>query len=228
MIRKPKEKLQSILLRQKGYSLKEISNELHISKSTASLWLKNVKISPEAQKRLEKTERSGTLRGLGTIQVRWQSIQKEIEQETKKITREVLTSISLDKNYFKLLAALIFWCEGGKRSKSAVRFINSDPELVKTFLRLLRKGFVINEGKLRATLHLHGYHNEVAQRRFWSKVTGIPSKRFSKSYIKPHTGNRLRDNYPGCISIAYTDGGKTIAVFRSLYASFPQHLYNIQ
>lgn len=228
MIRKPKEKSRSILLRQKGYSLKEISNELHISKSTASLWLKDVKISPEAQERLEKTGRSGTLRGLGTIQVRWQSIQKRIEKETENITREVLSSISLDKNYFKLLAALIFWCEGGKRSKSQVRFINSDPALVQTFLLLFRKGFTINEEKLRAMLQLHEYHNETVQRQFWSKITGIPIKRFSKSYIKPHTGKRLRDNYPGCISIAYTDGGKTIVVFKSLYTNFLQHLYNIQ
>lgn len=226
--RKPKEKIQAVVLRKQGYSLKEISGTLHISKSTASLWLRGVIISSLAQKRLKTLGISGTLRGLGTIQARWKSIQKGIKNEAEIDTHQIFESISLDKGYYKLLCALIFWCEGGKRSPSEVRFINSDPKLVQTFLYLLRNGFDIKEQKLRALIHLHEYHNEIIQKKFWAQITQIPLKQFSKSYVKPHTGIRVRNNYPGCLSIGYSDGGRTLTVLKLLYTKFPEYLSSKQ
>ena len=98
----------------------------------------------------------------------------------------------------------MYWCEGTKIKRGEVLgFTNSDPLVIASFLKLLREGFSIDEQKLRATLHIHDYHNADAQLRFWSKVTTIPLSRFHRPYRKPHTGVRTREGYQGCISIRY-------------------------
>jgi orotate phosphoribosyltransferase-like protein len=48
-------------LRKMGYSLEEISSQLKISKSTASLWLRNVVLTDGAKVRLAKRSLMGQL-----------------------------------------------------------------------------------------------------------------------------------------------------------------------
>jgi len=43
-----KEKQQALILRRKGYSLKEISELLSVSKGTASLWCNNIVLNKKA------------------------------------------------------------------------------------------------------------------------------------------------------------------------------------
>lgn len=77
--------------------------------------------------------------------------------------------------------------------------------MVKTFLKLLRSTFILDEKKFRALVHIHEYHNEKEIKAFWSKVTGIPLTQFNKSYLKTHTKKIIRKNYKGTISIRYYD-----------------------
>ncbi len=54
-------------------------------------------------------------------------------------------------------------------------------------------------------MHLHEYHDEEVQLKFWSKMTTIPTHQFTKTYWKPHTGINTREGYPGCIHVSYHD-----------------------
>lgn len=51
---KMKERLEAIRMRAKGSTLKEISMKLNVSKSTASLWVRDVELTKEAKNILEK------------------------------------------------------------------------------------------------------------------------------------------------------------------------------
>lgn len=73
------------------------------------------------------------------------------------------------------------------------------------FVNLLREAFDADESKFRLLIHIHEYHNDLKQRKFWSKATGISLKQFTKSYVKPHTGKNKRKDYPGCASLRYYD-----------------------
>ena len=86
-----------------------------------------------------------------------------------------------------------------------MKFTNSDTTLISNFLFFLRVGFNIDESKLRALVHIHEYHDDIAQKRFWSEITKIPLSQFHKSYKKPNTGKRYRENYPGCLALVYYD-----------------------
>jgi predicted transcriptional regulator with HTH domain len=199
MIILKKENSLAIKMRKQGFSLSEISQKVKISKSTASLWLREVEVSEEGKDRIKNKVLAANIKTNRTKK-------NKIEKSTKKIKESIkeLKNISFNKDLSKIICSLLFWCEGEK-SESRLCFINSDPSLIKLYLSLLRKGFLINETKFRVCLHLHDYHNIEKQISFWSKITNIPISQFNKPYIKPHTGIRKRKNYPGCVSIRYYD-----------------------
>lgn len=187
-------------LRKRGFSLKEISEKLGIAKSTASAWLNHIKLGKKAQKRLQKRRILGQYKAQ---QIKRNHRKKLLSQYRKKTSKE-FSLIKLDKTLYKLLSALFFWCEGAK-TQTHVDFINSDPMMIKTFIALLRFAFDLDESKFRVLMHLHEYHNEQKQKRYWNKITKIPKSQFTKTYWKPHTKKRKRENYPGCIRISYYD-----------------------
>ena len=196
--------------RKKGYSLKEISTKLHVSKSTASVWLRDVKISEEGMKRIEKRKGVGRLKSRETKRLKRERRVTQLREDA----RDFLEDVKLDKKTVRLLCALLFHCEGGKDTRAGITFINSDPSLMKTFLTLLRNSFEIDEKRFRALIHLHDYHSSRKQLLFWSKVTRIPPAQFLKPYRKPHTGKRVKDGYQGCVSIRYYDSlvGQKLAI----------------
>lgn len=209
-------------LRSRGYSIKEIAKKLSISPSTSSLWLRGISLDDSAKKRLEERQMLSYYK----TSEKWK--QKRLERDRKYYIRAttVLQNTRKDMSHLKLYCALLFWCEGGKTEKTFLRFINSDPVLIKTFLTLLRKSFSIDESKLRALLHLHDYHNEKAQKDFWSRITKIDKKQFHKSYQKPHSGKRINKDYQGCVAITYYDV-KIMREIKAIYAVFSEDITGV-
>lgn len=210
-------KKRAINLRKRGFSLKEISKKLSIAKSTASEWVSEIELSPTAQNRLAKKQILGQYK---TVLIKRQ-LRDLQNKRLEKNSLEILKGIILSKDLAKVLCALLWWCEGNKIT-SFVRFTNSDPTLIKNFLFLLRFGFKIDEEKFRALVHIHSYHNDDVQRKFWSTITRISLIQFNKSYKKLNSGIRIQENYPGCIAITYYDA-KVAKELKAIYNAFSQY-----
>lgn len=190
---------QAIILRRRGYSMKEIAHDLKISKSTASLWTKDVVLNQIAQTRLRTRVSAGQLASA-------KAKRKIIADREAYLFREATMLVDrsiVSKDYAKLLCAMLYWCEGNKSVRCGVYFTNSDPKLVSKFLHLFRSSFDLDESKFRPCIHLHEYHSSPKQLAFWSKITNIPKKQFIRPYCKPNTGKRIREGYQGCIGIRY-------------------------
>jgi len=206
-------------LRSRGYSLKEISRELDVSKSTVSRWLCNYPLSKQALKRLKKRGLEARVKSAKTKFKKRRKRRERLLQSSKKF----LESVRLTKDHQKIICALLYWCEGGKDTSSGIKFTNSDPLLVKTFLKLFRSAFNIEESKLHVLLHLHSYHDRKKQKEYWSQITGIPIGQFYKIYQKSHTGKRTKEDYPGCAVISYFDA-EIMREIRSLYEAFTDRM----
>lgn len=199
MKRKVKEKLRAISLREKGYSLNEIVNKLDVAKSSVSLWVRNVALTNKARNRLLTKIRLGQLVAAENARRKTQEVLKEHFSEALRN----LSSLRINRISAKTFCSLLYCCEGAKSLYSGVQFTNSDPQLVKTFLNLLRQSFDINEEKFRVCVHLHDYHNKYKQIKFWSEITGIDHNQFIKPFYKKNVGKRIRKDYNGCVSIRY-------------------------
>jgi hypothetical protein len=107
---------------------------------------------------------------------------------------------------------MLFWGEGSKTTRTVI-FTNSDPEMIRVFMKLMRWSFKLNESKFRIRLHLHEYHDEVKQKKFWSKASGLPLSKFTKIYLKRNTGKSKKEGYPGCACISYHDANVAIELY---------------
>lgn len=196
-----KTKKKAFTLRARGYSVKEIADELHIAKGTSSLWVRNIKLNKKAKERLKERKFLGYYRSSLT----WQKKRASKEKEYRLRALKRLNNIRKNPEYNKIYCAILYWCEGTKNYKDGVRFTNSDPELIKTFLTLLRKSFLLDEKRFRALMHLHFYHKESRQLKFWSQITKIPKSQFLKSFWKKSEHIRIKPDYQGCLSLRYND-----------------------
>lgn len=194
-------KEQAASLRQKGRSLEEIATKLKVSKPTLSVWLKDIVLTVEAKERLLERQRRGRKKVSQILRNRRLDRISSAKDSARSVIAAIpLTSIEQDK----LMCALIYYCEGAK-SDQRVAFTNSDPELLRAFLDLLRRTFKIDESRLRSHLHLHSYHDEKVQKDFWSKALKIPEKNFIKIYRKREGGLFKKEGYPGCVTVRYHD-----------------------
>jgi len=191
--------LSAAKLRKSGYSLREISEQLQISKSTASLWMRGQIIGDSGKKRLMNLSTRGREKSKVILREKKAKRMKQIAEECTVLVKKK----KFEKDELKLMLSLLYWCEGGKTDRR-VTFINSDPNLIKSFLSLLKSSFRINENKLKALLHLHGYHKRKEILKYWSDVTGIKQENISV-YNKRNSGKIKREGYKGCLSVRYGD-----------------------
>ena len=188
-------------LRVKGYSVKELHKMFAVSKSTISGWVQGVELSEKAKARLQQNYTNGQIASQKTIKEKTR--QKNIQAD--EFAENILNKSNFIESSQTLLCAMIYFCEGNKSLKSLVVFTNSDPNLISTFLYLFRNSFNLDEKKFRVLMHLHKYHHEKIEKKFWSKVTKIPGEQFHRTYLKPNSGKYKKEGYQGCIKVYYGD-----------------------
>lgn len=105
----------------------------------------------------------------------------------------------------RVAGAMLYWGEGTKGGNS-VKFANSDPEMIKTFLSFLRNICGIYEPRLKALVHMYPDHDEQYLINFWSAITKIPKSNFYRSYIhEGKKGTYKNKSFYGTIAINYSD-----------------------
>ncbi len=100
-----------------------------------------------------------------------------------------------------MFALALYAGEGAKRDGSVI-FANSDPALVRVFLRYLRSEFAVEEDKLRVRLYLHADLDLETAVSFWSDVTAIRREQFTKAYrAEPDATLRHNRHVHGCVGV---------------------------
>ena len=83
------------------------------------------------------------------------------------------------------LIGLILWVTEG--DKTQVSLSNGNLTIIKKYLEFLRKVCHLKENKIKAVIHCHDTLPYKSCLKYWSKITGIPTRRFTKPYIKKIT-----------------------------------------
>ena len=92
---------------------------------------------------------------------------------------------SFDNVFLYGLGIGLYWGEGTKKNKHSVRLANSDPKLIKAFLKFLTGIYGIRMDRLRFGLHMHSDMSEREVRAWWAKELGVSESRFQRAHIKP-------------------------------------------
>jgi len=200
MIKQTILKETALKYRKLGLSYGEIRKKIGVSKSTLSLWLKNVPLSPKHKKHLYTKQIKILARG---SQSQKERRKRDIEKIIESAGHEINIPISDDT--MKLFGAALYWAEGSKTNEFSIT--NSDPVLILFFVRWVEKILKIKPTALRAKLNIYPQQNEIRIKKFWSELTTIPIKNFTKSFVKPLSKN-YRQNilYHGTIRVIVPKG----------------------
>ncbi|MEK7143287.1 MAG: hypothetical protein AAB756_00480, partial [Patescibacteria group bacterium] len=190
MISKYKDRKLAIKLRMQGQSYGEILSKISIAKSTLSLWLRDVGLSkPQKQKITEKrllaAQRGGDVRKKQRIAL------------TKSIFERAYFDVDkISKRDLWLMAVMLYWAEGSKEkeghSGSGVNFTNSDPKMLRLFLKWLLEIEHVSKKELIFEIYIH--ENSINSlgfvKQYWSKTLSVQENVF-RAYFKK---NKIKTN----------------------------------
>ena len=129
---------------------------------------------------------------------------KSAKNKRKSIAKIVVNRYRLNKTSAKILLALLYWSNGSKYpSSNFIAFSNSDANLVKTFLNLLRSTFPIKESRIRIHLQLYKNQNIKKLIQYWSKLLEIPKIQFYKPTVTKPPKKIPRSDFFGTCTIRY-------------------------
>jgi len=190
-------------LREDGWLLREIADELGVSPKTAFAWTTGIPVPARATHGRSADETRAMARA------RWDRVLAEREAERQEIQAAAAARVGpLTDRDLDVLAATAYWCEGAKSKpwsrREALRFINSDPDLVRLFVVwLARRGVALEQCRLSVNIHESGDLERATA--YWASVVDFPAERFAKPLIKRHNPVTVRKNvgeeYHGCLTI---------------------------
>ncbi len=171
-------------LYKKGLSIREISEELSVSiDSTYYFFRKN------------------------NIQRRNRAEAKNISFERQEPSFKFKKNLSSSEKELKIAGIMLYWGEGSKwEGEKIIDFANSDSAMIKVFLRFLRIVCGVNNQKLRVYLYCYANQNKNELIAYWSRITGISKKQFSKPYIRKDYDRKKKNKMKyGLVHIRYAD-----------------------
>jgi transcriptional regulator with XRE-family HTH domain len=185
------EQQRARLLRAEGLPLADIAAHLGVSKSSVSLWVRDVEFEPRPVRR-------GVRRAPNALQQRKQAeIDRLLEDGRARIGQ-------LSEREFLVAGAALYAGEGAKRD-GAVVFANTDPRIVVFFCAWLRHFFDIDESRLRVRLYLHEGLDLEAANAHWAALTGIPPSQFGTPYrATADPSIRRAKHVHGCVRVGYS------------------------
>jgi hypothetical protein len=138
---KAAEKQEARSLRSQGFSVKEISRQLHVSVGSVSVWVRDIRLTAEQMELLEarnnlNRQRFGHLSRCG----RANTNQTDAEARRRSYLQAGFERAKRDEG-FRLICAL-YWGEGQKATRNVFAVCNSDPTLLRVVVRwLVHEGF---------------------------------------------------------------------------------------
>jgi len=130
----------------------------------------------------------------------------------------------MDKNGLKMFGLVAYLCEGTKLRKDnrykntylyVIEFTNSDPELMKLFIKFMRQELDVDENKIKCQIAIYDDIKTKEIEYFWSNYLEVPICNFNKTIIfKPkNLGNKM--NLRGTCKLRYY-GKKTFLKLNEL------------
>src|SRR3989344_627202 len=204
MLTKKAELRKAISLRGEGKSYSEIAKVVNVSKSTLSLWLVSVKLDESSRRILTVKKYEGQRKGgLAKKNYRVES-QRNIELSASKGIDYI------SERDLWLLGTIAYWCEGSKQKEhnvsQRVSFANSDPILLKLFVKWLKVICKIDENDILYSIYIHSNGDANKALVYWSETINVSKNKFSRTIIKQHLIKTNRKNignsYNGLVRIA--------------------------
>ncbi len=192
-------------LRLQGWRYDQIQVELGCSKSSISLWVRDL---PKPERKRSYAEAAAIARRGWEAKLR---IRDEERQRTKQLAAQEVGQLT-DRELF-LVGVGLYWAEGSKskpyRRQERVTFVNSDPDMIGVYLAWLNLLGVEPE-RFRFAVQIHESADVAAAEEFWANHVGVERAPLLKTTLKKHNPSTNRKNtdeaYHGCLRVGVRGG----------------------
>ncbi|MEU0766451.1 helix-turn-helix domain-containing protein [Streptomyces albogriseolus] len=176
-------------LRLQGWTYDQIQVELGCSKSSISLWVRDLP-KPERRAPSEQARLANRMRWEHELAVR-----DEQRRRTKEAAALEIGPLS-DRDLFLT-------------GRENVLFVNSDPGVIKLYLAWLDL-LGVEPDRLRYRVMIHMTADVEGAKRYWADLVGVDVSVFQKTTIKKHNPATVRknvgDTYRGCLVVRVSQG----------------------
>lgn len=175
---KPLEREQARVLRAGGMSVKDIARQLGVSKSSISVWVRDIPLSDAQQAALQEKHRQyeATLKGSQANREKGLRQRLTFQQEGRARAREGDT--------LHLAGCMLYWAEGAK-DRTSLRIVNSDPDMLAFFCRFLREALSVPDEKM--TVRVICYTNNGISvdeiETYWLTLLGLPRECLRRTIV---------------------------------------------
>jgi transcriptional regulator with XRE-family HTH domain len=197
-------------LREQGLDYEEIAAALGVSKSSVSLWVRDMP-------RLERLSYEECRKRSAEGAQRYWAAERPVREARREAVRAAAAAEigPLTEREILIAGAIAYWCEGAKskahRRQDRVVFVNSDPALIRFFLRFLDT-VGIGRKDLTYRVHIHETADVLGAERFWHRVTQADPRQFRRTVLKTHNPRTVRanvgDDYHGCLRVEVRRSGE--------------------
>ncbi len=190
---KVEERQRARELRAESWTLLAIADELGVSKSSVSLWVRDVDFVPQPRNRGHPAGPKHPMR-----------LKKEAEIQRCRAEADDWLGQMSERDLAMFCLGL--YAGEGAKTPGRVSMANTNPAFLFILLTWLRTEFAIIEERLRAKLYLHEGLDLDDAVAFWSVMLDIPLAQFTRPYrAVPDSSIRSRKHQNGCLTVAYAD-----------------------
>jgi predicted transcriptional regulator len=190
-------------LREQGLDYDRIAAELGVSKSSVSLWVRDMPRPPGLSHEERRQRAAEGVR-------RYWAAERPVREAQRQAARAAAAAQigAVNDREVLIAGAIAYWCEGAKnkpyRRSDRVVFFNSDPMLIKFFLRFLDAAGV-SQDQLIFRVAIHENADIEGAQLFWLQATQAQPAQFRRPALKRHTPKTNRQNtgadYHGCLRV---------------------------
>lgn len=173
-------KQKAVELRQKGVSYSKIREELCVSKSTLSLWLREYPLTKKQVSNL-----------VWNNNVRIEKFRNTMSKKRASYNQSLFALASsrigeMSKREIMIAGTFLFWGEGSKTKDSSFVITNTDPAMIRFCIAWLKQ-MSVPISRLKFNLHIYADMDADESITFWANQLGVKADQFRRPYIKKVT-----------------------------------------
>ncbi len=206
-------------LRTQGMSIHIIADQLKVSASSVSLWVRDIVLSPAQIKVLE--DKNPFING--------QMAGAKARSEKAKIARVSYQEAGKEKakenNLLHQAGCMLYWAEGAK-SRTRCAFVNSDVHMMELFLKFIRTFYAEFEHKITLTISYYTNNGLTGDdiKKYWLTALNLKSDTLRKcqedNLPKSSKRSRRPNKLPygvACVSI------NSVELIQNIYGAIQEY-----
>jgi predicted DNA-binding ribbon-helix-helix protein len=187
-------KERALTMRRRGSSINSIANSLSVSKSTVSGWCRDISLTKTQINKIAKESKHNATRALLKSAERQRELRKIAMTEARVLGRKDIGTVN--KRDIFMVGLGLYWGEGYKKGSQELGFTNSDPLMIRFYIKWLEVCFGIKKTDLILRVSINSIHSHRVNQveSYWSSLLSIQRTQFTMTSLIQSISKKYKEN----------------------------------